>query len=1071
MKKLVIIFVSTIMIMLFANSVSAKTIIDSGECGAESDNVTWVLYDDGELSVNGKGQIRNYNYSTSPLYNNKSIKKVSFSKGITNIGAYFLNQCENLENIILSDTVENIGNGSFSFCRNLSEIDVPKSVKYIGNYAFNYCDKLVNIKFHEGLEKVGDSAFSYCESLKNVILPNSVTTLGESAFSNSGLTSVHISNTLVSIGKKAFNCCYNIAEFIVDQNNPYYSSDENGILYNKEKTDLLQYPAGNSDKDVFIVDSVNNIWEYAFVNCDNILLISVPSSIKVINRMTFWLSDNIKLVNFRGTGEQWNNINIISEGNDCIFKAKIHTFNHKVESRFIEANCIEPKILIEFCVECEENISESVADDKLGQHTTTNGKCDKCKAFIVEQGVSIELQCTTNSDGSWIGATDVFNITETGKSTVSVGGYYSCTHYVTIKALKIGEADLYLVASNNAILSQSKIIVLGHTHYYTLSTKIATCIETGTKTYTCSCGDIYTETIPATNHANATTDAGKAPTTTEVGYTAGKYCPDCKTWVEGHEEISMLHTHSYSVTVSKITTCITTGTKTYICSCGDTYTEIIPATNHANATTDAGKSPTTTEVGYTAGKYCPDCKTWIEGHEEIPMLHTHSYSVTVNKTATCTTAGTTTFTCACGDTYTETIPATNHPNATTDAGKAPTTTEVGYTAGKYCPDCKTWLEGHEVIPMLHTHKYTSSVTEQDTCASAGTKTYTCTCGDTYTETIAKLSHENETQTTKATLTKNGGYKVICKNCGQISGEGVYYSPEIIELKTTKYTYDGKAKKPAVLIEDKMGVDLKEGTDYKLTYASGRKNPGKYSVKITFMGNYSGTKTLYFTILPGKTSKVTATQSTDSIKLSWKKVSGATGYRVYQYNSKTGKYEKIKTLTGTSYTVKKLKAGTSYKFAVKAYTKADGETLWANSSVTFKTATKPATPTVKATAGTGKVTLSWSKVSGATGYVIYMKNSSGEFKKVATTKNLKYTVSNLDNGKKYYFRVRAYKTVDGTNIYGDFKTVNATTLYPAVYVTPYGKRYHYDKECAGKNATKTTLADAKKTRTPCKTCVL
>ena len=100
MKKLVIIFVSTIMIMLFANSVSAKTIIDSGECGAESDNVTWVLYDDGELSVNGNGQIRNYNYSTSPLYNNKSIKKVSFSKGITNIGAYFLNQCENLENII-----------------------------------------------------------------------------------------------------------------------------------------------------------------------------------------------------------------------------------------------------------------------------------------------------------------------------------------------------------------------------------------------------------------------------------------------------------------------------------------------------------------------------------------------------------------------------------------------------------------------------------------------------------------------------------------------------------------------------------------------------------------------------------------------------------------------------------------------------------------------------------------------------------------------------------------------------------------------------------------------------------
>ena len=174
--------------------------------------------------------------------------------------------------------------------------------------------------------------------------------------------------------------------------------------------------------------------------------------------------------------------------------------------------------------------------------------------------------------------------------------------------------------------------------------------------------------------------------------------------------------------------------------------------------------------------------------------------------------------------------------------------------------------------------------------------------------------------------------------------------------------------------------------------------------------------------PAKPAKVTATQDTNWIKLTWTASAGATGYRVYQYNSKNGKYEKIKTTTGTSYTVKKLKAGTTYKFAVKAYTKDNGETLWAASSVSIKTATKPATPTVKATAGSKQATISWKKVTGATGYVIYMQDEFGDYEKLGSTKKTSYTRKKLTKGKTYYFRVRAYKTVDGKNIYGGYKTV-------------------------------------------------
>ncbi|MBQ4266949.1 MAG: fibronectin type III domain-containing protein, partial [Clostridia bacterium] len=442
-------------------------------------------------------------------------------------------------------------------------------------------------------------------------------------------------------------------------------------------------------------------------------------------------------------------------------------------------------------------------------------------------------------------------------------------------------------------------------------------------------------------------------------------------------------------------------------------------------------------------------------------IHTHLYTEVTIIEPTCTEIGTKTYTCTCGDTYTESIPATNHANATTDPGKAPTETEVGYTAGKYCPDCKTWIEGHEEIPMLHTHSYTSTVTQEATCWREGMKTYTCTCGESYTEAIAKLDHEYRPWETKknptctapglewsycllcdndfereipatghtvidytrrATPDSDGAYVNACDVCNEVFKSISFGRPTEYKLSTTKYTYDGKTKTPKLTVETSDGVVLKEGVDYELELPSGRKAVGVYTYRVVFKGNFLGEKKVSYQILPGKTSKITATQSTSAIKLTWKKVTGATGYRVYQYNSKTGKYEKIKTLTGTSYTVKKLKAGTTYKFAVKAYTKDNGETLWAASSVSMKTATKPATPTVKATAGSKQATISWNKVTGATGYVVYMQDEFGDYEKLGSTKKTSYTRKKLTKGETYYFRVRAYKTVDGKNIYGGYKTV-------------------------------------------------
>lgn len=440
------------------------------------------------------------------------------------------------------------------------------------------------------------------------------------------------------------------------------------------------------------------------------------------------------------------------------------------------------------------------------------------------------------------------------------------------------------------------------------------------------------------------------------------------------------HKHTYISQIITEPTCTTVGTNKFTCTCGDSYTKTIYAINHANATTDAGKAPTTTEVGYTAGKYCPDCEIWLEGHEEIPKLHSHVYnSSTVMKEPTCTEEGIKKYICDCGFSYTTTLSKANH-------------------------------------------FYKLIGTNPSTCFKEGTKIFVCVCGDTITEPIPALGHDMQIKLEKSTLTKGGMLNQVCKNCNAIKNVEIYPLVNGFILSDYEYTYNGKVKTPTVTVKDETGLILVENKDYTVKYENGRKNPGKYTVTVTLIGNYEGEKKLEFSILPGKTTSVSATQSTDSIKLTWKKVTGADGYRVYQYNSKTGKYEKIKTLTGTSYTVKKLKAGTTYKFAVKAYSKADGETLWAASSVSFKTATKPATPTVKATASSDKVTLKWSKVAGATGYVVYMQDEFGDYEKIGTTKNTSYTRKKLTKGETYYFRVRAYKTVDSKNIYGGYKTV-------------------------------------------------
>ncbi len=316
--------------------------------------------------------------------------------------------------------------------------------------------------------------------------------------------------------------------------------------------------------------------------------------------------------------------------------------------------------------------------------------------------------------------------------------------------------------------------------------------------------------------------------------------------------------------------------------------------------------------------------------------------------------------------------------------------------------------------------------------------YHCSiCGRNYKESTAatelkdkdivllSTGHSYKTTTVvKATLSKNGVINKKCSTCSATSQTPIYY-PKTITLSATNYIYDGKVKTPAVTVKDSSGKVLKNNTDYTVAYSSGRKAMGKYTVTVTFKGNYTGSKQLNFTISTKAPAKVTATQTTDQIKLSWDKVSGATGYRIF-YKSGSSWKVLVSSTTATSYTVSKLKAGTKYTFAVRPYVKVGSNVIWSpyTECATATKTVKPSKVTAKQTAST--ITLSWPQVSGATGYRIYYKSGSTWKTLVSSTTATSYTVKNLKAGAKYTFAVRPYTNNGSTVVWSDYTTYTAAT---------------------------------------------
>ncbi len=174
-------------------------------------------------------------------------------------------------------------------------------------------------------------------------------------------------------------------------------------------------------------------------------------------------------------------------------------------------------------------------------------------------------------------------------------------------------------------------------------------------------------------------------------------------------------------------------------------------------------------------------------------------------------------------------------------------------------------------------------------------------------------------------------------------------------------------------------------------------------------------------------------STSHISVSWDKVGGASGYQVWRGTSATGSFTALGSYTDTSKVSIGLKDGTTYYYKVRAYTLLNGKKVFGDFSkvVSATTYAKPAVPSNVKAAPSSKthITVSWNKVNGATGYQVWRGTSaSGPFTALGSYTETSKVSIGLTPGKTYYYKVRAYKMIDGKKVFGDYSKVVSATTY-------------------------------------------
>lgn len=281
----------------------------SGETG----QLSW-LYDPKEqsLTLSGAGAIPDYPIAETPWQEFRDeIKSIVLREGVTRIGDYAFYDCTALTSVEIPEGVTQIGESAFSCCQSLEAVTIPGSVTEIGEGAFESCDSMMALELASGLKRVGAFAFSECFSLRALNLPDTVERIERSAFTGTALQELVIPGNVQEIGDNAFNGCIRLSSLTLSEGirvieemafsncsdltkvlipasverlgdgvfadclamtriavspeSEHFVVHDN-ILYSKDMSTLLHYPAGKEEQEFTLPEEVRKIAGLAFAS-------------------------------------------------------------------------------------------------------------------------------------------------------------------------------------------------------------------------------------------------------------------------------------------------------------------------------------------------------------------------------------------------------------------------------------------------------------------------------------------------------------------------------------------------------------------------------------------------------------------------------------------------------------------------------------------------------------------------------------------------------------------------------------------------------------------------------------
>ena len=310
--------------------------VASGACGDQGGNVTWMLYSDGTLVISGSGAMADYAQASPPwLEYCDSIKTVRIDQGVTAVGEYAFWFCTALSGAVISEGITSIGEGAFYACAELKQVTLPQSLTSIGVYAFGECVSLTTVSIPKNVAAIGDYAFSWCTELTAISVSGDNPAYSSDAqgvlFDKTGEKLIQVPgamtgsywlpDTVTEITDYAFFGCSRLTEIVASDSNAAYSSDDAGVLFDKSGETLVQVPGGLSG-DYAIPQGVTTI-DGAFYGCANVTGVTIPASVRTISESSFAYCTSLTDVYYEGTQAQWNAMSIGSH-NDALLDAQLH---------------------------------------------------------------------------------------------------------------------------------------------------------------------------------------------------------------------------------------------------------------------------------------------------------------------------------------------------------------------------------------------------------------------------------------------------------------------------------------------------------------------------------------------------------------------------------------------------------------------------------------------------------------------------------------------------------------------------------------------------------------------------